>query len=67
LHFLLQTVRRLVKNGLLIEEWGPQAIGVRFKPSKKGKLYLKELEAAAKYESKIVEKDFIRLKRRASF
>jgi hypothetical protein len=62
-----QTLRRLVKNGLLIEEWGPQAIGVRFKPSRKGKLYLKELVAAAKYESKIAKKDFIRFNRRASF
>ena len=62
-----QTIRRLVKNGLLIEEWGPQAIGIRFKPSREGKLYLKELEAAAKYESKMTAKDFIRLKRTSSF
>jgi predicted transcriptional regulator len=62
-----QTIRRLVKNGLLIEEWGPQAIGVRFKLSKRGKLYLKELEAAAKYESKIAKKDLIRFNRRACF
>jgi len=62
-----QTIRRLVKNGLLMEEWGPKAIGVRFKLSKKGKLYLKELEVAAKYDSKMTENDFIRLKRRASF
>lgn len=57
-----QTIRRLVKNGLLMEVWGPKAIGVRFKLSKKGKIYLKELEAAAKYEPKVREKDFIRLK-----
>jgi hypothetical protein len=62
-----QTIRRLVKNGFLIEEWGPKAIGVRFKLSREGKVYLKELEAAAKYESKMTENDFIRLKRRASF
>ena len=62
-----QTIRRLVKNGLLIEEWGPQAIGVRFKPSKKGKLYLKELGAAARYKSKMAKKDFIRFNRRACF
>jgi hypothetical protein len=36
-----------------MEEWGPKAIGVRFKLSREGKLYLKELEAAAKYESKM--------------
>jgi hypothetical protein len=57
-----QTIRRLVKNGLLMEVWGPKSIGVRFKLSKKGKIHLKELEAAAKYESKMREKDFIRLK-----
>jgi DNA-binding Lrp family transcriptional regulator len=62
-----QTIRRLVKNGLLIEEWGPQAIGVRFKPSRKGKLYLKELEEAAKYELKMTKKGLIRLNRRTSF
>ena len=62
-----QTIRRLVKNGLLMEEWGPKAIGVRFKLSREGKVYLKELKAAAKYESKMTENDFIRLKRRASF
>jgi hypothetical protein len=57
-----QTMRRLVNNGLLTEVWGPKAIGVRFKLSKKGKIHLKELEAAARYESKVGEKDFIRLK-----
>jgi len=62
-----QTVRRLVNNGLLMEEWGPKAIGVRFKLSKKGKMYLKKLEAAAKYESKVGEKEFIRLKHKPLF
>jgi len=62
-----QTIRRLVKNGILMEVWGPKAIGVRFKLSKKGKTYLKELEAAAKYDSKMKEKDFIRLKQGAPF
>ena len=38
-----------------------------FKLSREGKVYLKELEAATKYESKMTENDFIRLKRRASF
>jgi len=57
-----QTIRRLVKNGLLIEEWGPNEIGLRFQLSKKGKTYLKELEAAALYESKMGQKNLIRLK-----
>jgi hypothetical protein len=61
-----QTIRRLVKNGLLVEMWGPKAIGVRFKLSKKGKNYLKEFEAAAKYEPRMKEKSFIRLKHRTS-
>jgi len=61
-----QTIRRLVKNGLLVEVWGPKAIGVRFKLSKKGKIYLKELEAAARYEPGMKEKSFIRLKHRTS-
>ncbi len=62
-----QTIRRLVKNGLLMEMWGPKAIGVRFKLSKKGKTYLRELEVAAKYDSKIKEKGFIRLKQGKPF
>jgi len=57
-----QTIKRLVKNGLLVEDWGPRAIGVRFRLSKKGKTYLKELEAAALYESNVEQKNFIRLK-----
>jgi len=61
-----RTVVRFVKNGLLNEVWGPRAVGVRFKLSKKGKTYLKELEEAAKYEPKMMEKAFIRLKQRIS-
>jgi hypothetical protein len=59
-----QTVRGLVKNGLLTEVWGPKAIGVRFKLSKKGKNHLKELETAANYDFKMKERDFVRLKHR---
>jgi len=57
-----QTIRGLVKNGFLMETWGPKAVGVRFKPTSKGKIYLKELEAAAKIEPKIRKKASIRLK-----
>jgi hypothetical protein len=61
-----QTVRSFVRRGLVTEVWGPKAVGVRFKLSKKGKNQLKELEAAAHYDSKISRKDMIRL-RRATF
>ena len=56
-----QSVRGLARNHLLVEVWGPKGVGVRFKLSKKGKAYLKELEAAIRYESKIGEKESIRL------
>jgi hypothetical protein len=61
-----QTIRRLVKNGLLMEVWGPRAIGVRFKLSNKGKTYLKELEEAARYEPRKSERDLVRLKHKIS-
>lgn len=57
-----QTIKRLVKNGLLTEAWGPKAVGVRFAPSDKGEVYLKELEAAAKYEPNAGKNVIIRLK-----
>lgn len=59
-----QTIKRLVKNGFIIELWGPRAIGVRFKLTSKGRIHLKELEAAAKYDPALREKPFIRLKHR---
>jgi len=62
-----QTLRGLVKNRLLMETWGPKAVGVRFKLTNKGKSYLRELETAAKIEPKMKESVFIRLKQRASF
>jgi len=61
-----EKVRRLVKNGLLREMWAPKGVGVRFELTKKGKIHLRELEAAAKYEPEMKEKNFIRLKHRAS-
>jgi len=60
-----RTIRGLVKKGILTETWGPKAIGVRFKLTSKGKVHLKQLEAAAKYEVKIREKNLIRLKHKA--
>jgi len=59
-----QTIKGLVKSGLLMEMWGPKAVGVRFKLTNKGRTYLKELEEAAKYEPKIRETSLIRLKQK---
>jgi len=60
-----ETIRRLVKRGFLSEDWGPKAIGLRFKLSEKGRSYLNKLEAVSKYESKTTRKGLIRLKNRA--
>jgi len=59
-----QIIKGLVKSGLLVEVWGPQAIGVRFKLTRKGKIHLKELEAAARTEPRMREITFMRLKHR---
>jgi len=61
-----QSIKRLVKNGLLMEVWGPKAVGLRFELTKKGKKYLKELEAAASYEPMVRENALLRLKNRTS-
>lgn len=57
-----QTVKRLVKNGLLAETWGAKAVGVSFVPSDKGRVYFKELEAAAMYRPNARNNVIIRLK-----
>jgi hypothetical protein len=57
-----ETVKSLMKNGLLAEVWGPKAVGLRFKLTNKGKIYLKKLEAAAKCEPKIKKKAFIKFR-----
>jgi len=57
------TIMRLVKNGFLMEMWGPRSVGVRFGLSDKGKAYLKELEAASECEPKMRKSAVIRLKR----
>jgi len=59
-----QTIKRLVKNGVLTEVWGPKNVGVRFRLTGKGKILLKELEAATRYEPKKRESVLIRLKNR---
>jgi hypothetical protein len=58
------TIKRLVEKKLLAEMWGPKDVGVRFRLTRKGKTYLRKLEAAAVYEPKIVKKDIIDLKYR---
>jgi hypothetical protein len=59
-----QTIRRLVKNGLLAEMWGPRTIGVRFKLTDKGKLHLKGLKKAAAIKPEIKKNAVIKLKQR---
>jgi hypothetical protein len=62
-----QTLKRFAKKRLIVEVWGPRAIGVKFKLSKRGEFYLKNLESAAKYELKIKDKRLIRLKQKTIF
>jgi hypothetical protein len=57
-----QTITRIVKGGLLKETWGSNGVGVRFKITKKGKSYLKELEEASKYKLRIRDSPLTRLK-----
>ena len=57
-----QTVKRLIRNGLLNEIWGPKAVGVKLILSDKGTTHLKGLEAAAKYEPNVQKNAIIRLK-----
>jgi hypothetical protein len=56
-----ERIKGLMKNGLLAEVWGPKAVGLRFKLTRKGKACLRELEAAAKCEPEIKKKAFIKL------
>ena len=60
-----QTMRRLVQKKLLAEVWGSSGIGITFNVTNKGKVYLAELEEASKYEPKIKERAFTRLKQRS--
>ena len=59
-----QTITRLVEKGLLSETWGSKGVGVTFKLTRKGKTYLRQLEAASTYESKITESPLTRLRQR---
>lgn len=51
-----------VKKELLEEEWGPRDIGVKFKLTKKGRDYLRELKTATRLEPQQRKHIFIRLK-----
>ncbi len=59
-----QALKGLCKRGLLAEVWGPGTVGLRFGLTRKGKAYLDELKAAAKYDSRISKRGTIRLKNR---
>jgi hypothetical protein len=60
-----QTMRGFIRRGWLTEMWGQGGVGVRFRLSEKGRNYLRELDAAAKYETKATQKDLVRLKQKA--
>jgi hypothetical protein len=62
-----EMVKRLVKNGLIAEVWGPKAVGLRFKLTRNGRAYLRELEKAARCEPRIEEKAFVKLKKMTMF
>lgn len=65
-HFAIskQTITRFVEKGLLEEKWGPKDIGVKYRLTKKGRAYLRQLEAATHLESTRWKSIFIRLKMR---
>lgn len=58
-------LKGLCKRGLLAEVWGPGTVGLRFGLTRKGKAYLTELKAAAKYDSRISKRGTIRLKNKS--
>lgn len=60
------TIKSLAKKGLLAEVWGPKAVGLRFKLTRKGRTCLKELEVAARYEPRKSEASRVKLKSRVS-
>jgi len=60
-----QTLKGLCKKGLVAEVWGPRTVGLRFKLTQRGKTYLDELKAAAKYDSHVSKRGVIRLKNKS--
>lgn len=62
-----QMIRGLLKNDVIAETWASKGIGVRFRLTKKGEAYLRDLEAASEFEPSLAKKGFVRLKQRTSF
>jgi len=60
-----QTLKGLCKKRLVAEVWGPGTVGLRFKLTHTGKVYLNELETAAKYDSHASKRGVIRLKNKS--
>jgi hypothetical protein len=59
-----QSLKGFCRKGLIAEVWGPGTVGLRFGLTRKGKGYLAELKAAAKYDLSITNRGSIRLKNR---
>lgn len=59
-----QTLRSLVKNGLVKEMWEPKGIGVKYKLTERGEIHLKQLEAAARCEPRVRKSASFKLKHR---
>jgi len=57
-----QIVKGLVKSGVITETWASKGVGVKYKLTKKGIGYLRELEAAAECQPNLAKKAFVRLK-----
>ena len=51
-------MKGLCKRGLVAEVWGPGTVGLRFKLTQRGKAYLDELKAAAKYDPRFPREDY---------
>lgn len=62
-----QVVKGLVSRGFFEEVWGPKNIGVKYKLTEKGEVYLRRIEKASHFERQQRRKIFIRLKNRILF
>lgn len=57
-----QAIKRLVKNGLLAETWGSDGVGLSFRLTDKGAVFLRELERAAQCGPDIGKRAFVKLR-----